>query len=78
YAAQLISNMRMHVCVGMVCLGGMMYHPCTSACGRTCQSISSGEVCDGDCAEGCSCTEGTFYDHLSLNSKCIISQSCNF
>lgn len=57
------------VCVGMVCLGGMMYHPCTSACGKTCQSISSGEVCDGDCAEGCSCTEGTFYDHA--RQRCV-------
>uniref|UniRef100_A0A8C1LYF2 Otogelin-like n=1 Tax=Cyprinus carpio TaxID=7962 RepID=A0A8C1LYF2_CYPCA len=64
-------NFRAHVSeCGMVCLGGMMYHPCTSACGRTCQSISSGEVCDGDCAEGCSCTEGTFYDHA--RQRCVL------
>lgn len=56
--------------VGMVCLGGMLYHPCTSACGRTCQSISSAEVCDGDCAEGCSCNEGTFYDHA--RQRCVL------
>uniref|UniRef100_A0A673K063 Otogelin-like protein n=1 Tax=Sinocyclocheilus rhinocerous TaxID=307959 RepID=A0A673K063_9TELE len=63
-------NFRAHVSeCGMVCLGGMMYHPCTSACGKTCQSISSGEVCDGDCAEGCSCTEGTFYDHA--RQRCV-------
>uniref|UniRef100_A0A672PVB6 TIL domain-containing protein n=1 Tax=Sinocyclocheilus grahami TaxID=75366 RepID=A0A672PVB6_SINGR len=60
------------VCVGMVCLGGMMYHPCTSSCGKTCQSISSGEVCDGDCAEGCSCTEGTFYDHCVDMEDCVV------
>lgn len=61
---------RLFVCVGMVCLGGMMYHPCTSACGKTCQSISRAEVCDGGCAEGCSCTEGTFYDHA--RQRCVL------
>ncbi|KTG01652.1 hypothetical protein cypCar_00011127 [Cyprinus carpio] len=69
-------NFRAHVSeCGMVCLGGMMYHPCTSACGRTCQSISSGEVCDGDCAEGCSCTEGTFYDHA--RQRCVLLSQCH-
>ncbi|XP_059362862.1 otogelin-like protein [Carassius carassius] len=69
-------NFRTHVSeCGMVCLGGMMYHPCTSACGRTCQSISSGEVCDGDCAEGCSCTEGSFYDHA--RQRCVPLSQCH-
>ncbi|XP_016105563.1 otogelin-like protein [Sinocyclocheilus grahami] len=69
-------NFRAHVSeCGMVCLGGMMYHPCTSSCGKTCQSISSGEVCDGDCAEGCSCTEGTFYDHA--RQRCVLLLSCD-
>ncbi len=63
-------HLWMCVCVGMVCLGGMMYHPCTSACGKTCQSISISEVCDGDCAEGCSCTEGTYYDHA--RQRCVL------
>uniref|UniRef100_A0A672PWX8 Otogelin like n=1 Tax=Sinocyclocheilus grahami TaxID=75366 RepID=A0A672PWX8_SINGR len=69
-------NFRAHVSeCGMVCLGGMMYHPCTSSCGKTCQSISSGEVCDGDCAEGCSCTEGTFYDHA--RQRCVLLSQCH-
>ncbi|XP_051579938.1 otogelin-like protein [Myxocyprinus asiaticus] len=71
-----IINFRAHVSeCGMVCLGGMMYHPCTSACRRTCQSISSGEVCDGDCAEGCSCTDGTFYDHA--RQRCVLLSQCH-
>lgn len=64
----MINNLCLYV--GLVCLGGMMYHPCTSACGRTCQSISSAELCDGDCAEGCGCTEGTFYDHA--RQRCVL------
>ncbi|KAI2653362.1 Otogelin-like protein [Labeo rohita] len=46
------------------------YQACRcGTCGKTCQSISSGEVCDGDCAEGCSCSEGTFYDHA--RQRCV-------
>nr|XP_055029604.1 otogelin-like protein isoform X1 [Misgurnus anguillicaudatus] len=72
----MIINFRAHVSdCGMVCLGGMMYHPCTSACGRTCQSISSAEVCDGDCAEGCSCMEGTLYDHA--RQRCVLLSQCH-
>ncbi len=41
-----------------------------SMLGRQCQSISISEVCDGDCAEGCSCTEGTYYDHA--RQRCVL------
>ncbi|XP_036375556.1 otogelin-like protein [Megalops cyprinoides] len=69
-------NFRAHVSeCGMVCLGGMMYHPCTSTCGRTCQSLSIGEVCNGDCAEGCSCADGTFYDQV--RQRCVQASHCH-
>ncbi|KAJ8373644.1 hypothetical protein SKAU_G00042240 [Synaphobranchus kaupii] len=63
----------------MVCLGGMMYDSCTSSCGRTCQSLSSGEVCpeeeDDDCAEGCSCADGSFYDEV--RQRCVQASQCH-
>uniref|UniRef100_A0A3B3RLC4 Otogelin like n=1 Tax=Paramormyrops kingsleyae TaxID=1676925 RepID=A0A3B3RLC4_9TELE len=61
---QVVINFRAHVSECVVCLGGMMYHSCTSTCGRTCQSLSSGELCSNDCAEGCGCSENTFYDDV--------------
>ncbi|XP_046719768.1 otogelin-like protein isoform X1 [Silurus meridionalis] len=67
---------RAHVSeCGMICLGGMMYHPCTTSCGRTCQSVSSGEVCDGDCAEGCGCMDEMFYDHA--RQRCVPLSQCH-
>uniref|UniRef100_A0AAR2L9B6 Otogelin-like n=1 Tax=Pygocentrus nattereri TaxID=42514 RepID=A0AAR2L9B6_PYGNA len=71
-----IINFRAHVSdCGMVCLGGMMYHPCTSSCGRTCHSVSIGEVCDRDCAEGCGCMDGMFYDHA--RQRCVPLSQCH-
>ncbi|KAF5892797.1 otogelin-like protein, partial [Clarias magur] len=67
---------RAHVSeCGMVCLGGMMYHPCTTSCGRTCQSVSVGEVCDGDCAEGCGCMDEMYYDHT--RQRCVPLSQCH-
>uniref|UniRef100_A0A8B9GWV8 Otogelin-like n=1 Tax=Astyanax mexicanus TaxID=7994 RepID=A0A8B9GWV8_ASTMX len=73
---QVIINFRAHVSeCGMVCLGGMMYLPCTSTCGKTCHSVSLGEVCDGDCAEGCGCMEGMLYDHA--RQRCVPLSQCH-
>ncbi|KAJ8245393.1 hypothetical protein GJAV_G00270270 [Gymnothorax javanicus] len=66
---------------GMVCLGGMMYSSCTSSCGRTCQSLSSGEDCpeededEDDCAEGCSCADGSYYDEV--RQRCVQASQCH-
>ncbi|RXM99072.1 Phosphatidylinositol phosphatase PTPRQ [Acipenser ruthenus] len=63
-------NFRAHVSeCGMVCLGGMMYHSCTSTCGKTCLSLSNNEACDDDCAEGCNCAEGLYYDEA--RQRCV-------
>ncbi|XP_028823261.1 otogelin-like protein isoform X3 [Denticeps clupeoides] len=69
-------NFRAHVSeCGVVCLGGMLYHACTSSCGRTCESVSRAEVCGGDCAEGCSCMDGMFYD--GVRQRCVQLTQCH-
>uniref|UniRef100_A0A8C9V6N9 Otogelin like n=1 Tax=Scleropages formosus TaxID=113540 RepID=A0A8C9V6N9_SCLFO len=69
---QVVINFRAHVSeCGVVCLGGMMYHSCTTTCGRTCHSLSTGELCTSDCAEGCGCSENTFYD--DIRQRCVLS-----
>ncbi|KAJ8402412.1 hypothetical protein AAFF_G00369010 [Aldrovandia affinis] len=72
-----VINFRAYVSeCGVVCLGGMMFQPCTSTCGRTCRSLSSKEVCnDDDCAEGCSCVEGSFYDEV--RQRCVQISHCH-
>ncbi|MGH0140233.1 UNVERIFIED_CONTAM: hypothetical protein FKN15_070894 [Acipenser sinensis] len=69
-------NFRAHVSeCGMVCLGGMMYHSCTSTCGKTCLSLSNNEACDDDCAEGCNCVEGLYYDEA--RQRCVAESQCH-
>ncbi|CAH7332136.1 Otogl [Phodopus roborovskii] len=46
----------------VVCQKGMLYHHCSSFCLRSCTSLSSPELCNEDCAEGCNCPEGKFYE----------------
>ncbi|CAB1313742.1 unnamed protein product, partial [Coregonus sp. 'balchen'] len=59
-------NYRAHVSeCGVVCMGGMLFQSCVSSCGRSCRSLSSGETCNhDDCAEGCGCSEGSYYDDI--------------
>uniref|UniRef100_A0A8C9TD73 Otogelin like n=1 Tax=Scleropages formosus TaxID=113540 RepID=A0A8C9TD73_SCLFO len=73
---QVVINFRAHVSeCGVVCLGGMMYHSCTTTCGRTCHSLSTGELCTSDCAEGCGCSENTFYD--DIRQRCVLASHCH-
>ncbi|EMP38449.1 von Willebrand factor [Chelonia mydas] len=37
------------------CPVGMEYKECVSPCVKTCQSLNINEVCQGQCADGCSC-----------------------
>ncbi|XP_069813259.1 otogelin-like protein [Dendropsophus ebraccatus] len=59
---------------GVICRYGMLYHQCSSYCGRTCLSISLGEVCTDECIEGCNCPDGKYFDE-SL-SFCVPISSC--
>ncbi|XP_042178686.1 otogelin-like protein [Oncorhynchus tshawytscha] len=64
------------VCVGVVCMGGMLFHSCVSSCGRSCRSLSSGETCNhDDCAEGCGCSEGSYYD--DVRQRCVQPSQCH-
>ncbi|KAK0155111.1 Otogelin-like protein [Merluccius polli] len=68
---------RTHVSeCGVVCLGGMLYHSCASSCGRSCRALSSPESCNhDDCAEGCGCSEGSFYD--DMRQRCVQQSQCH-
>ncbi|XP_055789705.1 otogelin-like protein isoform X2 [Salvelinus fontinalis] len=72
-----IVNYRAHVSeCGMVCLGGMLYQSCVSSCGGSCRSLSSGETCNhDDCAEGCGCSEGSYYD--DVRQRCVQPSQCH-
>lgn len=55
---------------GVVCLGGMLYSSCVSSCGRSCRALSSTETCNpDDCAEGCGCPDGSYYD--DVRQRCV-------
>ncbi|XP_077453342.1 otogelin-like protein isoform X3 [Stigmatopora argus] len=70
-------NFRAHVSeCGVVCLGGMLYHSCASSCGRSCRSLSSMEICNpDDCAEGCGCPDGSYYD--DMRQRCVRLAQCH-
>lgn len=40
----------------------MEYKECVSPCAKTCQSLNINEVCQGQCADGCSCPGNLFTD----------------
>uniref|UniRef100_A0A3Q3ASD0 Otogelin-like n=1 Tax=Kryptolebias marmoratus TaxID=37003 RepID=A0A3Q3ASD0_KRYMA len=61
---------------GVVCLGGMLYHSCVSSCGRSCRALSSIETCSpDDCAEGCGCPDGSYYD--DVRQRCVQLSQCH-
>ncbi|KAF3825973.1 hypothetical protein GH733_006087 [Mirounga leonina] len=47
---------------GVVCQRGMLYHHCSSFCRRSCTALAAPERCSDDCAEGCNCPEGKYYE----------------
>uniref|UniRef100_A0A672IKX6 Otogelin-like n=1 Tax=Salarias fasciatus TaxID=181472 RepID=A0A672IKX6_SALFA len=61
---------------GVVCLGGMLYHSCVSSCGRSCRALSNTELCSpDDCAEGCGCPDGSYYD--DVRQRCPYACRCS-
>ncbi|KAM8971994.1 otogelin-like protein [Pelodytes ibericus] len=71
----IVINFRSQVSFcGVVCRYGMLFHQCTSYCGRTCYSLSAGEVCSDECVEGCNCPDGKYFDE-TLNF-CVAISSC--
>ncbi|KAL7982573.1 hypothetical protein Chor_010171, partial [Crotalus horridus] len=59
----------------IVCRSGMLYHPCSSFCEHSCSSLSLLDACDNDCAEGCNCPEGKYFEE-SINF-CVPIQCLN-
>ncbi|KAM4676018.1 otogelin-like protein [Discoglossus pictus] len=59
---------------GVVCRYGMLYHQCSSYCGRSCSSLSSGEVCGDECVEGCNCPDGKYFEE-TINF-CVTISNC--
>ncbi|XP_042323917.1 LOW QUALITY PROTEIN: otogelin-like protein [Sceloporus undulatus] len=58
----------------LVCRSGMLYHPCSSFCEHSCSSLSVLDTCDHDCAEGCNCPQGKYFED-SINF-CVPVASC--
>ncbi|XP_072448981.1 otogelin [Chiloscyllium punctatum] len=56
------------------CPDTMKYGTCVSFCNRRCQSISMPEDCSDECAEGCDCPDGTYYN--TRTSKCVRETDC--
>ncbi|KAM6437973.1 otogelin-like protein [Liasis olivaceus] len=68
-------DFRSHVSnCALVCRSGMLYHPCSSFCEHSCSSLSLLDACDYDCAEGCNCPEGKYFEE-SINF-CVPMASC--
>ncbi|CAM5082052.1 unnamed protein product [Eretmochelys imbricata] len=55
------------------CPVGMEYKECVSPCVKTCQSLNINEVCQGQCADGCSCPVGK----LLNGDSCVDSSECS-
>ncbi|XP_043938812.1 otogelin isoform X2 [Protopterus annectens] len=56
------------------CPETMTYWTCVSTCKQSCKSISMPEVCSDDCAEGCACPQGTYFNSKTM--KCVQRNEC--
>ncbi|MEQ2304843.1 hypothetical protein AMECASPLE_031551 [Ameca splendens] len=54
----------------------MLFHSCVSSCGRSCRALANIETCDPtDCAEGCGCPDGSYYD--DVRRRCVELSQCH-
>uniref|UniRef100_A0A670JY36 Otogelin like n=1 Tax=Podarcis muralis TaxID=64176 RepID=A0A670JY36_PODMU len=68
-------DFRSHVSYcALMCRSGMLYHQCSSFCEHSCSSLSFLDACDHDCAEGCNCPDGKYFEE-SINF-CVPMVSC--
>uniref|UniRef100_UPI00398F3BBE otogelin n=1 Tax=Pristiophorus japonicus TaxID=55135 RepID=UPI00398F3BBE len=56
------------------CPETMKYGTCVSFCNQKCQSLSMPEDCSGECAEGCNCPDGTYYN--TRTHTCVKKNDC--
>ncbi|XP_014743864.1 PREDICTED: otogelin-like protein [Sturnus vulgaris] len=59
----------------VMCHSGMLYHQCSSFCKHSCASLSMANICADDCAEGCNCPDGKYFEE-SVNF-CVSISSCH-
>ncbi|NP_001268235.1 von Willebrand factor precursor [Dasypus novemcinctus] len=55
------------------CPAGMKYKECVSPCTSNCQSLHISEVCQEQCVDGCSCSEGQVLD----GGRCVERAECS-
>ncbi|XP_038611991.1 otogelin-like protein [Tachyglossus aculeatus] len=71
----IVIDFRSHMSsCAVICQRGMLYHRCSSFCRHSCTSLSTGRTCDDECAEGCNCPEGKYFEE-SINF-CVPVFSC--
>ncbi|NXN98019.1 OTOGL protein, partial [Rhinopomastus cyanomelas] len=69
-------DFRSHIShCAVMCHNGMLYHQCSSFCKHSCASLSMANVCGEDCAEGCNCPDGKYFEE-SVNS-CVSMSACH-
>ncbi|NXM94510.1 OTOGL protein, partial [Sylvia borin] len=71
-----VIDFRSHVShCAVMCHSGMLYHQCSSFCKRSCASLSMANICADDCAEGCNCPDGKYFEE-SVNF-CVSISGCH-
>ncbi|NXL71128.1 OTOGL protein, partial [Leptocoma aspasia] len=69
-------DFRSHVSYcAVMCHSGMLYHQCSSFCKHSCASLSMANICADDCAEGCNCPDGKYFEE-SVNF-CVTISGCH-
>ncbi|KFW92853.1 Otogelin-like, partial [Phalacrocorax carbo] len=68
-------DFRSHISYcAVMCHSGMLYHQCSSFCKHSCASLSMAKICGNDCAEGCNCPDGKYFEE-SVNF-CVSISAC--
>ncbi|XP_041265673.1 otogelin-like protein [Onychostruthus taczanowskii] len=71
-----VIDFRSHVSYcAVMCHSGMLYHQCSSFCKHSCASLSMANICADDCAEGCNCPDGKYFEE-SINF-CVSISGCH-
>ncbi|XP_072186360.1 otogelin-like protein [Excalfactoria chinensis] len=69
-------DFRSHISYcAVMCHSGMLYHQCSSFCKHSCASLSMANICGDDCAEGCNCPDGKYFEE-SVNF-CVSISACH-
>ncbi|XP_040451149.1 otogelin-like protein [Falco naumanni] len=71
-----VVDFRPHISYcAVMCHSGMLYHQCSSFCKHSCASLSMANMCGDDCAEGCNCPDGKYFE-VSVNF-CVSISACH-